>query len=173
MNNQIIDILYNEIFPSISMGKAKLEDINFNIHFNIIFKESGKHFPNKINNCVPTLTINNLNSFNKNLIELINEIINGKSRWCQPYLLEDYSVIMKIKYYLITIWANMVASDFNNPTAYLKRYLSFLKDDTFDNFTCDYGQISELNNYHLQIENKENKACCETPNAFKLTLVDE
>lgn len=173
MNEQIIYILYNEIFPNISIGKVELEDIKFNINFNIIIKENGIHYPNEINNEVPTLIINNLYYFNRIIIDLINEIINNKSNWCCPYLLENTSLIMKIKYYLITIWSNMNPSDFNNPIAYLNRYLSFLQDNTFDNFIYDYGQIEELNNYHLCIENKENKACSETPNALKVTLVDE
>jgi hypothetical protein len=67
----------------------------------------------------------------------------------------------------------MTANDFIDPENYLRRCISFIKDETFKDFSISGNPIEILNNSHLEISNSEDKTCHSTPYFFRMAIVDD
>jgi hypothetical protein len=67
----------------------------------------------------------------------------------------------------------MTANDFIDPENYFRRCISFIKDETFKDFSISGNPIEILNNSHLEISNSEDKTCHSTPYFFRMAIVDD
>ncbi|MDD3304608.1 MAG: hypothetical protein PHT75_00560 [Bacilli bacterium] len=172
--NNILDMFFKNVLPSIAEGELKVEDATYNIRFNTAVLVDGKYknMTDYYNPELPTMTIKNIEQFSSYLLEFINEITNRNMKWCTPYI--DVSTKeAEIKYFLSIIWCNMTANDFQDPQYYLKRYISFLRDETFKNLNITCGPVEKLNNNYLTVSNIEEAACYETPYALRIAIVDQ
>jgi hypothetical protein len=166
-------MFYNEVLPSIAKGNLQIDDAPYNIHFNtaIYNKDSIKFIGDVNNEELPTMIIKNIQSFSSLLLNYISEIYKSKIEWAKPYF-DMNDKIEIIRYYLSSMWVNMTTGDFENPELYIKKYLSFLTDNTFREMKMITNPIEKLNNCCLKVENIEEKNCVETPYAFRTEIVD-
>lgn len=175
MNNEsILEMFFNDVLPSIAKNELMVEDAVFNINFNTaIYSNNERHFVANIHNdAVPTLMIKNVSSFSKLLLQLINDMMHKDLKWCIPYF-DVTTEEAKLKYFLSLIWSNMSANDFANVEDYLRRYISFINDETYVDLKMVTSPIAKLNNYHLEITNVEERNCEETPYALRVVVADE
>lgn len=175
MNEQsILDMFFKSILPSIAKGELKIEDATYNIRFNTAVMVDGKfkNITDSYNPDIPTMTIKNVEQFSGYLLEFVKEIMSSNMKWCTPYI-DVCTKEAEIRYFLSIIWSNMTANDFLDPQYYLKRYLSFLKDQTFKDLNMTCGPIEKLDNCYLEVSNIEELACYETPYALRVAITDQ
>ena len=140
-SKKIIDVFYNEILPGIVKGNYYIGQMSATIRFNVKINKDGqmKDFEGINDPDLPTMIIKDEGVFNYYLVKLIEEIYDNyvplKWKESPSYIRDDKNIFSAeknhLKYYLSHIWANMTYMDFLNPEQYLKRYLSFLTDNTF------------------------------------------
>ena len=181
-SKKIIDVFYNEILPGIVKGNYYIGQMSATIRFNVKINKDGqlKDLEGINDPDLPTMIIKDEEAFNHYLVKLIEEIYDNyvplKWKESPSYIRDDKNIFSAeknhLKYYLSHIWANMTYMDFLNPEQYLKRYLSFLTDNTFKHKKIATNPIEKLNGCHLRITNIEQESISETPYAFRIEILD-
>ena len=175
-----INVFYDEIINEASAGRV---DCFFmmNLLFSTYIREENKTIEAKKNDdgryLIPRLVIKNKESFNKLLTEYL--ALARKKYDLSIYQdelifagVENYEQVIN-KIILTTLWANATYDDFNESEEFLRKQISFLKDNTFS----EYNEptiigYSEMLGGYVEIENISEPILNETPNSLKISLVE-
>lgn len=175
-----IRVFYDEIINEASTGRV---DCFFmmNLLFRTYLKEENKTIEAKKDDdgryLIPTLVIKNKESFNKLLTEYLT-LARTKYDLTKYYEALEFSDIKNHeqvinKLILTTLWANATYDDFSDSEEFLRKQISFLKDNTFS----EYNEptiigYSEMLGGYVEIENISEPILNETPNSLKISLVE-
>ena len=175
-----IRVFYDEIINEASTGRV---DFFFmmNLLFSTYLKEENKTIEAKKDDdgryLIPTLVIKNKESFNKLLTEYLT-LARTKYDLTKYYEALEFSDIKNHeqvinKLILTTLWANATYDDFSDSEEFLRKQISFLKDNTFS----EYNEptiigYSEMLGGYVEIENISEPILNETPNSLKISLVE-
>lgn len=175
-----IRVFYDEIINEASIGRV---DCFFmmNLLFSTYLKEENKTIEAKKDDdgryLIPTLVIKNKESFNKLLTEYLT-LARTKYDLTKYYEALEFSDIKNHeqvinKLILTTLWANATYDDFSDSEEFLRKQISFLKDNTFS----EYNEptiigYSEMLGGYVEIENISEPILNETPNSLKISLVE-
>lgn len=175
-----IRVFYDEIINEASTGRV---DCFFmmNLLFSTYLKEENKTIEAKKDDdgryLIPTLFIKNKESFNKLLTEYLT-LARTKYDLTKYYEALEFSDIKNHeqvinKLILTTLWANATYDDFSDSEEFLRKQISFLKDNTFS----EYNEptiigYSEMLGGYVEIENISEPILNETPNSLKISLVE-
>lgn len=175
-----INVFYDEIINEASTGRV---DCFFmmNLLFSTYLKEENKTIEAKKDDdgryLIPTLVIKNKESFNKLLTEYLT-LARTKYDLTKYYEALEFSDIKNHeqvinKLILTTLWANATYDDFSDSEEFLRKQISFLKDNTFS----EYNEptiigYSEMLGGYVEIENISEPILNETPNSLKISLVE-
>lgn len=175
-----IRVFYDEIINEASTGRV---DCFFmmNLLFSTYLKEENKTIEAKKDDdgryLIPTLVIKNKESFNKLLTEYLT-LARTKYDLTKYYEALEFSDIKNHeqvinKLILTTLWANATYDDFSDSEEFLRKQISFLKDNTFS----EYNEptiigYSEMLGGYVEIENISEPILNETPNSLKISLVE-
>lgn len=175
-----IRVFYDEIINEASTGRI---DCFFmmNLLFSTYLKEENKTIEAKKDDdgryLIPTLVIKNKESFNKLLTEYLT-LARTKYDLTKYYEALEFSDIKNHeqvinKLILTTLWANATYDDFSDSEEFLRKQISFLKDNTFS----EYNEptiigYSEMLGGYVEIENISEPILNETPNSLKISLVE-
>ena len=175
-----IRVFYYEIINEASTGRV---DCFFmmNLLFSTYLKEENKTIEAKKDDdgryLIPTLVIKNKENFNKLLTEYLT-LARTKYDLTKYYEALEFSDIKNHeqvinKLILTTLWANATYDDFSDSEEFLRKQISFLKDNTFS----EYNEptiigYSEMLGGYVEIENISEPILNETPNSLKISLVE-
>lgn len=175
-----IRVFYDEIINEASTGRV---DCFFmmNLLFSTYLKEENKTIEAKKDDdgryLIPTLVIKNKESFNKLLTEYLT-LARTKYDLTKYYEALEFSDIKNHeqvinKLILTILWANATYDDFSDSEDFLRKQISFLKDNTFS----EYNEptiigYSEMLGGYVEIENISEPILNETPNSLKISLVE-
>lgn len=175
-----ISVFYDEIINEASTGRV---DCFFmmNLLFSTYLKEENKTIEAKKDDdgryLIPTLVIKNKESFNKLLTEYLT-LARTKYDLTKYYEALEFSDIKNHeqvinKLILTILWANATYDDFSDSEEFLRKQISFLKDNTFS----EYNEptiigYSEMLGGYVEIENISEPILNETPNSLKISLVE-
>lgn len=175
-----IRVFYDEIINEASTGRV---DCFFmmNLLFSTYLKEENKTIEAKKDDdgryLIPTLVIKNKENFNKLLTEYLT-LARTKYDLTKYYEALEFSDIKNHeqvinKLILTTLWANATYDDFSDSEEFLRKQISFLKDNTFS----EYNEptiigYSEMLGGYVEIENISEPILNETPNSLKISLVE-
>lgn len=175
-----IRVFYDEIINEASTGRV---DCFFmmNLLFSTYLKEENKTIEAKKDDdgryLIPTLVIKNKESFNKLLTEYLT-LARTKYDLTKYYEALEFSDIKNHeqvinKLILTVLWANATYDDFSDSEEFLRKQISFLKDNTFS----EYNEptiigYSEMLGGYVEIENISEPILNETPNSLKISLVE-
>lgn len=175
-----IRVFYDEIINEASTGRV---DCFFmmNLLFSTYLKEENKTIEAKKDDdgryLIPTLVIKNKESFNKLLTEYLT-LARTKYDLTKYYEALEFSDIKNHeqvinKLILTILWANATYDDFSDSEEFLRKQISFLKDNTFS----EYNEptiigYSEMLGGYVEIENISEPILNETPNSLKISLVE-
>lgn len=175
-----ISVFYDEIINEASTGRV---DCFFmmNLLFSTYLKEENKTIEAKKDDdgryLIPTLVIKNKESFNKLLTEYLT-LARTKYDLTKYYEALEFSDIKNHeqvinKLILTILWANATYDDFSDSEDFLRKQISFLKDNTFS----EYNEptiigYSEMLGGYVEIENISEPILNETPNSLKISLVE-
>lgn len=175
-----ISVFYDEIINEASTGRV---DCFFmmNLLFSTFIREENKTISAKKEDdgryLIPTLVIKNKENFNKLLTEYLN-LAKNKYDLTKYYEalefsdIENYEQVIN-KIILTTLWANATYDDFTESEEFLKRQISFLKDNTFSEYEAPtiIGYSEVLGGY-IEIENINETIMNETPYSLKISLIE-
>lgn len=172
--SSILDLFFNEILPSIAKNELEVDDFTYNIHFNTLILFNGKnYFVSNINEeGIPTLVIRDIEVFSNLLLEFVDEVTNSGTKWCSKHI-SSSSIEVRIKYFLSLMWSNMTANDFLNAENYIRRCISFIKDDTFDGLSLIGDPIKTLKGSRIAVSNIEDNTCHSTPYMMRMSIVND
>lgn len=175
-----IRVFYDEIINEASTGRV---DCFFmmNLLFSTYLKEENKTIEAKKDDdgryLIPTLVIKNKENFNKLLTEYLT-LARTKYDLTKYYEALEFSDIKNHeqvinKLILTILWANATYDDFSDSEEFLRKQISFLKDNTFS----EYNEptiigYSEMLGGYVEIENISEPILNETPNSLKISLVE-
>ncbi len=129
----IIKYFYSSFLPQVEAGYVSINsDETIFLKFNYIIAENNIKFFHKKkdtykNEIIPTLLIKNKNEFDSVLREYITlayEFFNSNkknSKYSEQFILG-------------LTFTDLTVEDFNDPVAYLRRLINFIKDNTFEEF---------------------------------------
>ena len=175
-----IRVFYDEIINEASTGRV---DCFFmmNLLFSTYLKEENKTIEAKKDDdgryLIPTLVIKNKESFNKLLTEYLT-LARTKYDLTKYYEALEFSDIKNHeqvinKLILTTLWANATYDDFSDSEEFLRKQISFLKDNTFSEYNEPTIIVySEMLGGYVEIENISEPILNETPNSLKISLVE-
>lgn len=175
-----IRVFYDEIINEASTGRV---DCFFmmNLLFSTYLKEENKTIEAKKDDdgryLIPTLVIKNKESFNKLLTEYLT-LARTKYDLTKYYEALEFSDIKNHeqvinKLILTTLWANATYDDFSDSEEFLRKQISFLKDNTFSEYNePTIIEYSEMLGGYVEIENISEPILNETPNSLKISLVE-
>jgi len=156
--------LYEDIIPDAASGRI-FTNVTYDIGFNTTIIEDGvetKYF--EIEN-QPTLIINNVELFNNTLGEYLK--LASSFRDDQTY----ESLDIKEKTIIALLWANATSEDFKNPIPFMRKFINFYKDQSFNKFdeytTIGYSDMLDCN---IEIKRTMEKAFFETPYSMNVRL---
>lgn len=161
---EIIDIFYNDILKEAMNGKVDCY-FSFNIHFynNLMSYDD--------DSVVPVLNITNREIFNSLLITYVNKARNyyDLSKY-EKSINEDREYNIN-KMIMTLLWSNATYEDFNDPISFLRKQISFLDNDLFNEF--DNGEVigySEILGGEIEVQNIRESIMNETPNSIQIAL---
>lgn len=175
-----ISVFYDEIINEASIGRV---DCFFmmNLLFSTYLKEENKTIEVKTDKdgryLIPTLVIKNKESFNKLLTEYLT-LARTKYDLTKYYEAFEFSDIKNYeqvinKLVLTTLWANATYDDFSDSEEFLRKQISFLKDNTFSEYNGPtIIGYSEMLGGYVEIENISEPILNETPNSLKISLIE-
>lgn len=175
-----ISVFYDEIINEASTGRV---DCFFmmNLLFSTYLKEENKIIEAKKDDdgryLTPILVIKNKETFNKLLTEYLT-LAKSKYDLTKYYEalefedIENYEQVIN-KLFLTTLWANATYDDFSDSEEFLRKQISFLKDNTFSEYNAPtIIGYSEMLGGYVEIENISEPILNETPNSLKITLIE-
>lgn len=151
------------ILKEASTGKVIISGDEWNIGFNSMVLDNNKeiiNYDNPSNNS--KLIIKDFNKF----VELIEEYVKEELSLNRkvPNFSDQKS---KIKWIVSYLFVNATTEDFLNPEKFIKRRISFLKDNSFNN-PLEIKLSSTFNNSSIIIEREKCPVSMETP--YKITM---
>lgn len=173
---RILNTFYNEVLKEASAGSVNCL-FKFNMCFSTYLCETKKIIPASVksnNYFIPVLIINNMNEFNKLLVEYVNlavdfyrddnyfEELNGEVE-------EEY---YKEKMVMTLLWSNASIEDFNHPEDFLRRRIEFIKNEFVENYNLGFSSVLKAN---IEFTSKKERIFNETPFSiwFKAKLNDQ
>lgn len=163
------DIFY-ELIKEAKEGKVIIDDQPWNYSFNTVILDKNKEkLRLESDENLSTLMIKNENSFFKLLEEYIDLELSTNRKSLR---IDDND---KVKLLICNLFANATPTDFLNPEMFIKRYIHFLKDDTFsylDN-SVEVDASSILKDSSLIIKRENNSTMNETPYKMCFSLKDK
>ena len=163
--------LFYEFIKEAKDGRVIIDNEEWYYSFNTIILEEGKEklrLENEENNIA--LIIKNETSFFKLLEEYINLEIKTNRKTLNVKSEKD-----KIKTLLCHLFVNGTTEDFINPERFIRRYIAFLKDETFS--YLDKGLETNTSNIldgtKLEIKREQNSTYMETPHKISPRLKNE
>ena len=165
------DIFY-EIVDEAKDGYVTIDGEKWPISFNTFIYKDGKLTKMCSNDRnLSALVVKDEKNFFKLLDEYL-ELEISKKRKCINFYGND----REYKKFLISyLMVNASTEDFMNPIEYLRRTISFLNDDTFDEFSDGYN--FELNGLlgdcKLRVKDSGQGVMMETPRKLELSIVKE
>lgn len=172
-----ISVFYNEIINEACTGRV---DCCFymNILFSTYIKDEDKLYKAKEldgNYLIPTLNIHNKDVFNKLLTEYLNL---SKEKYDLSYYIDEikdsgisnYEQVIN-KLVLTNVWANATYDDFNEPEDFIRKQISFLKDETFSEYDSKtiVGYSDVLGGF-IEVERINESLVNETPYSLKISV---
>lgn len=168
----MLSIFYNEIIKEASTGSVDA-DITYNILFNTIIPEENINITSNIkldNVLVPTLVIKNKKLFDELLsayLDLALNFYNDNNYYIETT--ENTFYYYKVKTILSILWSNATYEDFNDPINFLRKRISFFKNNLEEyNTLTDLGYSNILNS-NIKVKNTKSNLRNETP--YKLEIV--
>lgn len=168
----MLSIFYNEIIKEASTGSVEA-DITYNILFNTIIPEENINIKSDVkvdNVLIPTLIIKNKKLFDELLtiyLDLALNFYNDNNYYRETT--ENTFYYYKVKTILSILWANATIEDFNDPINFLRKRISFFKNNLEEyNTLTDLGYSNILNS-NIKVKNTVSKLRNETP--YKLEIV--
>jgi len=174
----VLDIFYNEIIDEAKNGRVDCYFM-YNTIFNTQIPSLGIDLISDSNNnnlLIPTLKIDDVETFNNLLIEYakksyefyLDELMDMFS-----FNEIDQNEKEKLKYktLMTLLWSNATIEDFNNPINFLKKRISFIDDKRlldYDNFSF----FSESMNSEIEVNVSKSKLVNETPYSLSIKLKD-
>lgn len=170
----MISIFYNEIIKEASTGSVDA-DITYNILFNTYIPEENIDIKSNIkldNVLIPTLHIKNKKLFDELLstyLELALNFYNDNNYYRD--ITENTFYYYKVKTLLSILWSNATYEDFNDPINFLRRRITFFKNNLSEfDLWKDLGYSQNLNS-NITVKNTKSNLRNETP--YKLEIVLE
>lgn len=170
----MLSIFYNEIIKEASTGSVNA-DITYNILFNTYIPEENINIKSNVkldNVLIPTLYIKNKKLFDELLstyLELALNFYNDNNYYRD--ITENTFYYYKIKTILSILWSNATYEDFNDPINFLRRRISFFKNNLNEyDAWYDLGYSQNLNS-NIKVKNTKSNLRNETP--YKLEIVLE
>lgn len=161
---EILSIFYNDILKEAKSGKV---DCYF--MFNISFNNNLESYDN--DDMIPLLNIKNKEEFNKLLIEYVYKARNhyDLSKYIDGFIDNKEYYINKL--IMTLLWSNATYEDFNDPVTFLRNQISFIDDNTFEEFN-DRKVIgySEILDGEIEIENIKESIVNETPYSIQISI---
>ncbi len=153
--------LFERVIKEAKDGKVLLDDEEWPIAFNTIIEETGEVYENPNN--FSSLIVKEKDEF----ISLLEEYVSLELSKKRKNLFQE-----KEKAILVNLFVNATTEDFLNPEEFMKRRISFLKDNTLSNLdnrlSISLGKVFQDSN--LEIQRKENSIMMETPYKMMFTL---
>ena len=161
--------IFLELIKEACAGKVIVDKEEWPYSFNTII-EDREFYENENNKSV--LVIKDLDKLIKKIEEYIDVELIIQRKTMKIYNGDEASRTKdKIKWYIVTLFANMTTEDFLNPIEYIDKYIAFLKDKTFDYLNNGiFIDLPKLKNSELEIKNEQNSTSMETPNKISLKL---
>ena len=159
--------LFYDLIKEAKDGKVIIDDQPWNYSFNTVILDNSKEkirLENDDN--LSTLIIKNENNFFKLLGEYIDLELSTNRKSLR---IDDND---RIKLLICNLFANATPMDFLNPEMFIKRYIHFLKDNTFsylDN-SVQVDASSIIEDSKLIIKREKNSTMNETPYKMCFTL---
>ena len=113
---------------------------------------------------MPAIVINNIDNVEKVLEEYVNTVVETDNAY--KYVLEDASEDdMDKKITSLIMWTLINASNYDalDIERYFNKYISFLKDDTFDYYKHHVRKIGDLLNDEMYLLQRQSTCSYETP----------
>lgn len=157
--------IFLELVKEACSGKVIVDGEEWPYSFNTIIED--KDFYENENN-LSTLVIKDLDKLIEKLEEYITLELILERKTLKIYSGKEED---RIKWLISNLFANMTTEDFLNPIAFIDKYMSFLKDKTFD--YLDEGitvNLPRVKDSELEIKREQNNTSMETPNRITLTL---
>ena len=163
------DIFY-ELIKEAKDGKVIIDNQTWNYSFNTLILDNDKEEVRlENNNNLSTLMIKNEKSF----LELLKEYIDLELSLKRKSLRVDDKD--KIKLLICNLFANATPTDFLDPERFIRRYINFLKDNTFsyldNSLQVDASNI--IKDSTLIIKREKNSTMNETPYKISFILKDK
>lgn len=172
----MINIFYNEIIKEASTGSVDA-DITYNILFNTVIPEKDINIKSNIkkdNVLIPTLYIKNKELFDELLstyLDLALNFYNDNNYYKDTT--ENKFNYYKVKTIMAILWSNATYEDFNDPINFLRRRISFFKNNLCEyNFWIDLGYSINLNS-NIKVKNTKSNLRNETPYKLEIILENE
>lgn len=169
----MISIFYNEIIKEASTGSVDA-DITYNILFNTYIPEENIDIKSNIkldNVMIPTLYIKNKRLFDELLSTYLKLAVNfydDKNYYID--ITENTFNYYKVKTLLSILWSNATYEDFNDPINFLRRRITFFKNNLTDyNNWCNLGYSENLNS-NIKVKNTKSNLRNETPYKLEIYL---
>lgn len=166
----MVEKIFYELIKEAKDGKVIIDFEEWPIGFNTRIIEDSISYNNERN--LSELVIKDKEVFFKVLEEYIY-LDFSYNRKMPPFL--NDSKENKIKWIMAYLFVNATVEEFANPIEYIKRRMSFLKDDTFS--YLDKGKELDINDLFmgskLEIKNNVHSEAMETPYKIDFSLVNE
>jgi len=165
--DSIYEMFINEVA---GRKEVNIDDFIYNIALNYNITDTKfKEQHCNIDDSLPPIHINNVNLFKGKLNEYIKTLSSKKDVWRDiPFTTEED----KIKYSAAMLFVNATFEDFECPYKYMDKYISALKDDTFEDLKEGKSicKLSTFKDATLKVQSKEQSIFLETPQKLEFTL---
>ena len=169
-----IDLLGSFGIFFFSSSKNVLNPFFINILFNTYIPEENIDIKSNIkldNVMIPTLYIKNKRLFDELLSTYLKLAVNfydDKNYYID--ITENTFNYYKVKTLLSILWSNATYEDFNDPINFLRRRITFFKNNLTDyNNWCDLGYSENLNS-NIKVKNTKSNLRNETPYKLEIYL---
>jgi hypothetical protein len=173
---RILNTFYNDILKETSAGSVDCL-FKFNMCFSTYLCETKKIIPATVksnNYFIPVLIINNMDEFNKLLVEYVNLAVNfyKDDRYFEELNGETEEEYYKEKMVMTLLWSNASIEDFNHPEEFLRRRIEFIKNEFIENYDLGFSSVLKAN---IEFTSRKERIFNETPYSicFKAILNDE
>jgi|GEM_PF-3335134 len=165
--DEIFDMFINEIA---GRKEVNIDDFIYNIALNYNITDANYESQKcQIDDSLPTININNVDLFKSKLNEYI-KTLTGKMDLSKttPFLVEKD----RIKYISAALFVNATFEDFELPYKYMDKYISAIKDDTFDDLKegKNICKLTSFKDATLKVKSTQQPIFLETPQKLDFTL---
>lgn len=163
---EILNIFYNDILKEAQNGKIDCY-FTFNIRF---FNNLEPHVNDDM---VPILNIKNQEIFNNLLIEYVYKARSFYDLTMYTNEIENNKEYYLNKLIMTVLWSNATYEDFNDPITFLRKQISFIDKNIFEEFderkTIGHSEILDG---EVEIETVKENILNETPNSMQISITN-